>query len=86
MKTHALKDQGMLGQFYACHAERQQFIYIPEVNNIVVNTNSDEVRKAFVCETFLKCCNDCVRFFRLAAKHYKDKVDVVINRARYGQR
>jgi hypothetical protein len=86
-KVHRLKDQDKPGQYYASHAEVQFFMYFLHKNNIVVNTNSDEdavqVRKAFVCLTSLRCCNNCVIFFRRAADYYKDKVDIVINRSRF---
>ena len=79
--AQARYDQGIPGRFYACHAERQHFMKWLEVNEVVVNMNS-EVMKVFACDTSIKLCKDCVRFFHCAAEYFK--VQVVLNSDRYG--
>ena len=80
LTTHSF-DQGVPGRFYACHAERQQFMHWLVTNNIVANGNA-EVKKVFVCETSIKACDNCKCFLRSAADHFK--VQVVFNDTRYG--
>jgi len=75
MTTHSF-DQGVPGRFYACHAERQQFMNWLIENNITANTNS-EVRRVFNCQTSINVCDNCKRFFSSAADHYN--VEVVLN-------
>jgi len=74
-------DQGAPGRFYACHAERQQFMHWLVANNIVANKNA-EVKKVFVCQTSIKAIDNCKCFLRSTADHFK--VQVVLNNTRYG--
>jgi hypothetical protein len=74
-------DQGVPGRFYACHAEKQQFMHWLVTNNIVANGKA-KVKKVFVCQTSIKACDNYKCFFRSAADHFK--VQVVLNDTRYG--
>ena len=66
-------DQGVIGRFYACHAERQllaKWYSHPKRNK----------RTDFLCYVSRPPCDDCVRFFEKAKHHLKITVDIIWNK------
>jgi hypothetical protein len=78
--SHGLFDGDKPGQFYACHAERQQLMEWLDYVNVEYMYSGEG--KVFACDTSIVVCNDCRHFFNRAAEYFN--IQVFINGARYG--